>query len=185
MALLTPRDGWVYRVGFVASLGAALLTGIQAQTIDEYQVKAAFLYNFAKFVEWPPQAFKNSTEPIGVCILGQDPFGQALEEVVKGKQIDGRALVVRNISGARQAGDCKILFVSSSERKHLASILTAVKATSVLTVGEMENFAAEGGVINLRPENGRIRMEINVQAAEQGRLRISSKLLSLAQIVKR
>jgi hypothetical protein len=157
----------------------------QGQPIDEYQVKAAFLYNFAKFVEWPAQTFKSSSEPIKVCVLGQDPFGPALAEAVSGKQIEGRALLVRNISDARQAGNCQILFVSSSERKRLPSIFVGIKAASILTVGEMEGFTAEGGVINFRLEDGRVRIEINVQAAEQGRLHISSKLLSLAQIVKR
>jgi hypothetical protein len=166
-------------------LGASLSAVAHGQAIGEYQVKAAFLYNFAKFVEWPPQTFKNFSEPIKICVLGQDPFGQALEEAVSGKHIEGRALLVRNISAARQAGNCQILFVSSSERKRLPAIFVGIKAAGILTVGEMEGFTAEGGVVNFRLENGRVRIEVNVQAAEQGRLRISSKLLSLAQIVKR
>lgn len=173
-----------YWLSFVAVLGL-LAAGARGQAIDEYQVKAAFLYNFAKFAEWPPQTFKDSTEPIGVCVLGQDPFGGMLEEAVQGKQIGGRALVVHNISDARQAYSCHILFVSFSERKRLPSIFIGIKAASILTVGEMEGFTAEGGIVNFRLENGRVRIEINVQAAEHGRLRISSKLLSLAQIVKR
>ena len=175
----------VYQLRFAVVLGMILAVCARGQAIDEYQVKAAFLYNFAKFVEWPPQTFKNSSEPIKVCVLGQDPFGRTLEEAVRGKQIEGRALLVRNISDARQAGNCQILFVSFSERKRLPSILVGIKAASILTVGEVEGFTAEGGVVNFRLENGRVRIEINVQAAEQSRLRISSKLLSLAQIVKK
>jgi hypothetical protein len=155
-----------------------------AQTIDEYQVKAAFIYNFAKFVEWPPQTFKTDKDPIRICVLGQDPFGHALFDAVNGKTVFGRTFVIAELSDASQANECQVLFVSSSERKHLRSILGEPRTIGVLTVGEMDGFAAQGGIVNFKLTDGRVRLEINVEAAEQARLRISSKVLSLAAIVK-
>jgi hypothetical protein len=173
------------RIRFWIAAWASLATGARAQVIDEYQVKAAFIYNFAKFVEWPPQVFKTSTDPITICVLGQNPFGNALQEAVSGKTVEGRTFIVRQLSSELAATGCQILFVSSSERKRLQAILGNVKTTGVLTVGETETFASEGGVINFRIEAGTVRIQVNVDAAEQAKLRISSKLLSLAQIVNR
>jgi hypothetical protein len=184
MAFLSAR-GAVVRFGFAFLLGGSHIRAALGQTTDEYQVKAAFLYNFAKFVEWPPQAFKSPTDPIAICILGEDPFGHALEDAVKGKTIEGRGFVVPRISEVRQADSCQILFVSSAERKRARAILAELRANGVLTVGETEGFAEAGGVINFKLEGGRLRLEINVDAAERAKLRLSSKLLSLAQIVKK
>jgi hypothetical protein len=156
------------------------------QAIDEYQMKAAFIYNFAKFVEWPPNAFRSTTEPLAICILGEDPFGHSLDETVQAKSIEGRAFLVRRISGPDQATGCQIVFVSNSERRQFSSIITRVSTSGVLTVGESEGFAAQGGVINFKLENERrIRLEINLSAARGANLRISSKLLSLALIVRK
>jgi len=169
----------------VCLLEVLLIAGAHAQSVDEYRVKAAFLYNFAKFVEWPPEAFQNSSDPIAICTLGYSPYHRGLEEAVRGKTIGGRALVVRQVSDVEQASACQILFVNASERKRAAKILPELKATGVLTVGETEGFAAEGGVINFKTDDGQVRLEVNVAAAERARLRISSKLLNLAQIVRR
>ncbi len=161
--------------------GAAAL----GQTVDEYQVKAAFLYNFAKFVEWPPQAFHDSGAPLTICVLGQNPFGRSLDQAVDGKVVDDRRLVVRQFADVRQVSGCHILFVSASERKVLRSILGDLKESGVLTVGETDGFTADGGVISLLLEGDRVRFEINLDAAGRQKLRISSKLLSLARIVKK
>jgi len=152
--------------------------------IEEYQVKAAFLYNLAKFVEWPAQSFRIPTSPIVICILGHDPFGRALTEMLEGKVLDGRALVVQQISDAQKAGNCHVVFVGSSEQKRFRSILQDLKASGVLTVGDTEGFAAQGGVVNLKLEGGMVRFEVNLEVGKEKNLRISSKLLSLAQIVK-
>jgi len=154
------------------------------QGIEEYQVKAAFLYNFAKFVEWPAPAFKTAQDPIFVCVLGQNPFGKALEEVIRAKSIEGRPVVFRQVTGAEEADACQILFVSSTEGKHFRSLYANLKPAGILTVGETQGFAANGGVINFKLDGGHVRFEINVDAAERAQLHISSKLLSLAQIVK-
>jgi hypothetical protein len=166
-------------------LGLLLTTAAWSQHAEEYRVKAAFLFNFAKFVEWPPQAFTNSTDPIRICVLGKDPFGSVLEDAVRDKTAEGRTFLVRQVSGGQPAAGCQILFISSSERKRLAAILGEIKGDGVLTVGETDTFASDGGMINFKIESGRVCLQINVAAAEQSRLHISSKLLSLAQIVKR
>ena len=155
----------------------------RGQSANEYQVKAAFLYNFAKFVEWPAQSFKGSDDPIAICTLGQNPFGSMLEDAVKGKTLEGRAFVVRAIPDVRQARGCHILFISSSEQKHLQLILESIKAPGILTVGETEGFAKNGGIINFKLEGGMVRFEINVGAAAKEGLQIRSNLLSLAEIV--
>jgi hypothetical protein len=168
----------------VLILEVLLAAVFHAQELEEYQVKAAFLYNFVKFVEWPPQTFKNATDRIAICILGQDPFGGALDDAVKGKTFEGRTFVVPRISDVREASGCQILFVSASETKRARAVLVELKASGILTVGETEGFTTEGGVINFKLEEGRVRLRVNVEAAERAKLRISSKLLSLAQIVK-
>ncbi len=166
---------------YVVSL---LTADSRGQAIDEYQVKAAFLYNFAKFVEWPPEAFKTPADPITVCVLGHNPFGNALEEAIHGKSIEGRPFAFRQVSDAETAGTCQILFVGSAESKHFRSLFANRKAQGILTVGEAQGFALDGGVINFKLDDGRVHFEINVEAAEHEHLHISAKLLSLAQIVK-
>jgi hypothetical protein len=164
-----------------ACLGAAAARG---QAADEYQLKAAFLSNFAKFVDWPPQTFSGPQDPIVICVLGTNPFGDALRQAVNGKAVEDRKPALRQISDVRQASGCRILFISSSERKRLRAILAEVQSSGILTVGDTGNFAAEGGVINLKLEDGKVRLQVNVDAADRQKLRISSKLLSLAQIVR-
>lgn len=157
----------------------------QAPIPDEYQVKAAFLFNFAKFVEWPAAAFKALDEPLAICVLGQDPFGTALEEVVRNKTVAKRTFVVREVSNAQQASSCQIVFVSSSERKRFRVLLDGLKGHSILTVGEADDFTANGGIISFKLKDARVRIEIDTGAADRAGLRISSKLLSLAEIAKR
>ena len=156
----------------------AMASSACAQTVDEYQVKAAFLFNFAKFVEWPPHSFASPSDPIAICILGPNPFGHVLEDVVRGKTVDGHDFVVRQITKMNQANGCQILFIAGA-RKQLAE----QPPPGMLIVGESEKFAQSGGIIGFRLESGKVRLEINIDAAEQRKLRISSKLLSLAEIV--
>jgi hypothetical protein len=153
-----------------------------AQVIDEYRVKAAFLYNFAKFVEWPVGSFKNAEDPIIICVFG-NPFGDRLENTVNGKEIDGRRLIVRQISDISEFAGCHILFVAT-DKKRMTDLLGSVKASPILTIGEARNFAEAGGVIGFKLESGKVRLQINIYAAERAHLRVSSKLLGLAEIVK-
>jgi hypothetical protein len=148
---------------------------------DEYQVKAAFLFNFAKFVEWPSVAFKGPEDPIAICVMGQNPFGTALEDVVRDKTVANRAFVVRGVLNTQQAASCQILFVSASERKRFRILLDELKGRSILTVGEGDDFTANGGIINFRLKDARVRIEIDAGAANRAGLHVSSKLLSLAE----
>jgi len=166
-------------------LGAPFRLGAEAPAFDEYQVKAAFLYNFAKFVEWPPGTFANATDPIGICIVGQNPFGPAPENMVQGKNVEDRTFAVRRFPDTLQASQCQILFIGASEWKRTGALLDAVKSAGVLTVGEFEDFTLLGGIINFRLDGTRVRIQVNLQTAAHARLRISSKLLSLAEIVKK
>jgi hypothetical protein len=165
--------------------GFLLAASAQGQTADEYHVKAVFLYNFAKFVEWPPGSFKSAGDPIVICIVGKNPFGGVLDQAVNQQAAQGRWFSVRQVVDPPQMTACHILFVSSSERKRLPAIFSEIKNLGVLTVGESDNFTAEGGVVNFRIEDGSVRIQINVEAAAQQRLHISSKLLSLAEIVRK
>ena len=168
--------------GAVAILCSLALLGVARDEPDEYQVKAAFIYNFAKFVTWPAQAFKGPADPLAICVVGEDPFHGALEEAVRGKTIDGRPLAVKAIDKVESGCTCQILFVSHSGAKRS---LVEMFPNGVLIIGESPGFAAKGGgVINFKLQDGRVRFEINPEAADRQQLRISSKLLSLAEIVK-
>ena len=172
------------RLKFAIALAATCILGLRGQ-INEYQVKAFFLYNFARYVEWPSQSFKAVNDPIVICILGQNPFGSALDQAITGKVVEGRPFVVRRISDIQPGSNCHILFVNSSERKRFRSMAESLKGSGVLTVGETPGFTADGGVINFKLEDGKVRFEIDVDAAAREHLHISSKLLSLAQIAKK
>jgi hypothetical protein len=171
------------RLRFAIALGATCILGLPGQ-INEYQVKAFFLYNFARYVEWPPETFKAANDPIVICIFGRNPFGGALEQAVAGKLLGARPFVVRMIPDIPTDSSCHILFVNSSERRRFRSLSGRLKGSAVLSVGETPGFTADGGVINFKLEDGKVRFEIDLEAAGREHLRISSKLLSLAQIAK-
>ncbi|HLG99404.1 MAG TPA: YfiR family protein [Bryobacteraceae bacterium] len=181
-AAISMRRWWVHLVLILVS--TATLTAEPPEQIDEYQVKAAFIYNFAKFVVWPARVFTGPADPVSICILGADPFRGALEQVIRGKSVDGRGFFVRQLDEAESACNCRILFVTASGHKRFHSLPENLKSIGVLTIGEAPGFAVEGGIINFKLEGGRIHFEINREAAEQQQIRISSKLLNLAEIVK-
>ncbi|MEO8098893.1 MAG: YfiR family protein [Acidobacteriota bacterium] len=163
---------------------AAAQVHSEAPAAAEYQVKAGFLFNFTKFVEWPPDTFRGPEDAIKICILGQDPFGSGLRDAVKDKVVANRPFVVRAVSSLQQATDCQILFVSASEQKRYGSVLEELKLHSVLTVSEAQNSTTSGGIINFRLKDEQVRIDIDVGAAERAKLQISSKLLKLAEIRK-
>jgi hypothetical protein len=146
----------------------------------EYQIKAAFLFNFAKFVEWPPKAFAEKTSPIVIGILGENPFQDDLARTIQDKTIEDRRLVIREFRSPAQATNCHLLFISTSERRRLPEIFETLKGASVLTVGETDRFTETGGMINFFLEGTKIRFQINQDAATGAGLKISSKLMSLA-----
>jgi len=165
-----------------AALGAPRCFA-QATTPDEYQVKAAFLYNFPKFIDWPPGAFPDSSSPFTICLLGRDPFGRSLEDLVLNKTINGRHTAIAHAQRVGGCPVCQIIFVSSQESSHLAEITVALRGRNVLLVGESEEFAGAGGTIQFFIQDNRVRFVINTDAAERAGLKLSSKLLALASIV--
>ena len=155
-----------------------------ADSDREYAVKAAYIYNFAKFVEWPADAFARPDSPFVIGIIGKDPFGSVIDKAVQGKTIDGRSFTVVRLKLDQDLKQCQILFVSASEKDKISRLFSDLKGAPVLTVGETPQFASRGGIINFKIENGTVRFEINPDAAKRAHLTISSKLLSLARIVK-
>jgi hypothetical protein len=170
---------------WLAALPLALLLAVPgaapAQTVPEYDVKAAFLYNFTKFVDWPPAAFPDPNS-LRICVLGDDPFGHSLQ-AVEGEQVANHKLIVTRTDSISRPGGCQILFISRSEQGRLKQILAAVKGSPVLTVGDTEKFVDQGVIINFILDGSKVRFEINTGAADQAGLRISSKLLQLARRV--
>jgi hypothetical protein len=173
-----------WRVLWVLGLGL-LLNGAYAQapTAGEYQVKAAFLFNFAKFVEWPPSGFSDASAPLRICVFGQDPFGQELRNITNEKTVNGRKLQVDQVSDLQHARSCHILFIARSGTTSVTQIVEGLRGASVLTVGDSKGFAEQGGMINFVLENDRVQFEVNRKAAEHSGLKISSKLLSVAKLV--
>jgi uncharacterized protein DUF4154 len=151
------------------------------QAFKEYDLKAVFLYNFTQFVEWPPEAFPNDSAPIVIGVLGTDRFGKSLEETVRNEVVRNRKLEVVHYSRVEEIKTCHILFVSQSEAKRLDQILTGLKDKNILTVGETEEFTQRGGVIGFSTEKNKIRLRINLAAAREAHLTISSKLLRVAE----
>jgi hypothetical protein len=183
------------RLGILIVTLSISLSGIReafAQAPDssdssEYLIKAGFIYNFAKFVEWPSTAFAQPDSPIVIGILGADPFGTLIDQIVENKKIGARGFVVKRLKRGTDLKDlreCKILFVGDSERAHIDELLQIVKSLPILTVGETPGFAQRGGVIRFVLEDNRVRFEVNVDAAHQADLTISSRLLTLARIIQ-
>jgi hypothetical protein len=154
-----------------------------AESASEYQVKAAFLFNFAKFVEWPSDAFLNTDAPLEICVLGQDPFGRDFEQVIIEKTVNGHRLEIAHPEGVPQARACQILFIVASEKQKVRDILQGLAGASVLTVGDAPGFAKMGGVINFVLDENRVRFEINVKAAERAHLKLSARLLTVAKLI--
>ncbi|HZL72358.1 MAG TPA: YfiR family protein [Planctomycetota bacterium] len=179
----------VRRVLWTVFLAGAIVDAAPApqepvKKMPEYELKAGFLYNFGKYVEWPADAFEKPESPITIGILGADPFGPALEKTLKDREAQDRKF---SVSRFRDLGDvrrCHILFVPKSEKGRLPEILRAIEGWPTLTVGESENFAASGGAVNILIEKDRPRLEINPDVAEKAKLTIQAKLLKLATIVK-
>jgi hypothetical protein len=157
----------------------------QQPKVSEYQVKATYLYNFGRFVQWPPQATAAKGDSFSICVLGHDPFGPTLDSTLAGETLDGKPLAVKRISTPREAGECRILFISSTEENHLKEILLALDESGILTVSDMPAFSRRGGMIQFVLEGDKVRFEINLTKAESAKLTLSSELLKVATAVRR
>jgi hypothetical protein len=153
------------------------------RTFDEREIKATFLFNFAQFVEWPAGSFADPQAPFVIGILGDDPFGSRLDDVIRGEAIKNRPLVVTRFHSGDDIGACHILFVSSSERSQYAGIFQALRGRAILTVGDTDGFATSGGMIRFITESSHVRLRINLGAAQRAGLTISSQILRVADLV--
>jgi hypothetical protein len=169
----------------VLAIGLTVSHGRAARGDDygEYEVKAAFLLNFARLVQWPSSAFHDAEEPILLGVLGRDPFDGALQSLVEGRKAGPRTIHVKHIANVRDITTCHMVFVSAPEATPVTEILAAARGASVLLVGDAHDFARRGGAINFYSEEGKVRFAINRQAAEGAGLKISSRMLSLAKLV--
>ncbi|NQU07061.1 MAG: YfiR family protein [Candidatus Abyssubacteria bacterium] len=168
----------------LSSAGIALpARGDSARSL-EYRIKAAFIFNFTKFVQWPVDSFEDDNTPITLGIIGNDPFGSILEETFEERTAQGRKIVVERFDGIEQASDCHLLFISDSQAKRLQHVFSKLDDLPILTIGEMEFFAQDGGIIGFYIRKNKVKFEINPEAAKSKRLKISSKLLNLARIVQ-
>jgi len=153
----------------------------KSASFTEYEIKAAFLYNFAKFVQWPPQAFAHDSTALQIGILGRDPFGSFIDRIVAGKRIESRKLYVRRYLDIREVENCQVLYISRSQERWLPEITRQARAQHILTVGESDSFLEVGGIIRLLTEGNKVRFEIDPKHAAESELVISSRLLRLAQ----
>jgi hypothetical protein len=169
------------QLAVLLALVLAMPVAIPAQAANEYEVKAAFLFNFTRFVDWPPSS---GSGPFCIGIAGADPFGGALEEFVKGRSAGGHAIAVKHFKPGEESGACEIIFISGEDARKVRAALGRLQHAGVLTVGEGPGFCHSGGVIAFQVENNKIKLEINPDAAQRARLQISSKLLSLAILVR-
>jgi hypothetical protein len=184
--LILPGQRWARCVGFillVLLLAVGLPLSAQPPISKEYQIKAVFLFNFAQFVSWPADSFTSQDEPFCIGVLGDDPFGAFLDETVRGENIDGHPLVVQRYARVEDVKDCRILFISESEKKDIKNILGLLKDKRILTVGDLEGFVQNGGIIRFFTKANKIHLRINLAAATKSNLTISSKVLRLSDVV--
>jgi hypothetical protein len=155
----------------------------QAGKPTEYQVKAAYLFNFGKFVKWPEQT-SSDHDTFSICVLGSDPFGKILDSTIAGEQIGGKPVTVRRVTVVSDAGGCRILFVGRSETGRLESILAGLGRSPVLTVSDIDGFANRQGMIQFVMDRDRVRFQVNLSATQKAGLALSSELLKVATAVK-
>jgi len=168
---------------FCAVSSAAWLPAVHAESLAEYEIKAAFIYNFAKFVHWPAPAFERPQAPLNLCLIGKDQFGAALD-TIDHKLAQGHELQVRRQVRLEDLKSCHILFVSESDRAKLAPIFLAIANANVLTISDLERFAEAGGIIGLYNVDNQVQFAINLDVARGASLQIDSQLLKLAKIVR-
>ena len=182
------RAWWAHNALRFLVVLLCLIAGLfpQARAADdqslEYQVKAAFLLNFTKFTEWPSSVFPDANSPFTICILGVDPFGSSLEQIIRGEAVGGHRMAIQRVKRGSRPQGCQVLFISKIERE--TGTVLAGLGSGVLTVGEGDGFLQDGGMISFIIENRRTRFDVNPTTAENAGLKLSSRLLSVARSVK-
>jgi hypothetical protein len=151
----------------------------RAQDVTEPSLKAAFIYNFAKFTEWP-QDVLSGTAPFNACVLGDAPLGDALERTVKGRQLGGRGVTVQRVAPEGALKACHLLYIGGLKPAQVATVIEALRGAPVLTISDVDDFARLGGIAHVFVENGKMRFDLNLELARRARLQLSSKLLVLA-----
>jgi hypothetical protein len=173
---------------FVAILSWSLLVvpclRAQQPKPSEFQVKAAYLYNFGRFVEWPAEGAPDKGGSFQICVLGMDPFGQTLDATLASETIGGKSVMAKRISKPQDVDGCRIVFISSSEESHLKDVLAALEKTSVLTVSDIPGFSQRGGMIGFLLDGNRVRFDVNLAIAKEAGLTLSSELLKVATNVR-
>lgn len=164
-------------------IGVHALCSAQPANPNEYQLKAAFLFNFLQFVDWPPSAFAGPQDPLSICVLGPDPFGTDLDSIIAGERIGGREIQIQRLTPQDAPAGCHLLFVNLRSTQQLRSTLSSLKGQPILTVSDATPFAHLGGMIEFVTQNDRIRLRVNLHAASEAQLRLSSKLLRRSEIV--
>jgi hypothetical protein len=167
-----------------ALLGASLPVRAHISSSEEYRLKLAFLFNFAKFVDWPEDAFPSPQAPLNICIVGRDPFDPDLEQQIGERTVNGHACVTRRLSPRDDFKACQIIFVPAASDSSLPAVLRQAGASGAIIVGETTGFASRGGTVNFVLEGARLLFEVNLEASQRTRSRISSRVLALAKIVK-
>jgi hypothetical protein len=166
-------------------LAAIGISPVQAQVSREYDLKAVLLYNLVQYTEWPPVVFSTPDSPLVIGVLGRDPFGKSLDEVVRGETNNQHRIVVERYQTVSMARNCHILFISTSEREKLPAILAELKGRPVLTVDDADKLAPRGGMVRLyTSQEGKIRLRVNLTTVKSAGLSLSSKLLRVAEIVE-
>lgn len=160
------------------------LCSAQPAVTTEYQLKAAFLFNFLQFVDWPATAFDNPEQAVAICILGPDPFGAELDAVIAGEHINGRSIEVRRLERVDEATGCHLLFVNVRSTQGVRTAIERLKGRPILTVSDVTAFSGQGGMIEFVRQEDRIRLRVNLRAASEAQLRLSSKLLRRSEIVE-
>jgi hypothetical protein len=187
-----PRGGatsafrsWLAIIALLWALAALPCLWAQSPKPTDYQVKAAYLYNFGRFVEWPSSVAAAKSESFTVCVLGQDPFGSTLDATLAGESIAGKKVVAKRISTPQESVNCQILFLSAAEASRLNRIVEDLDKVAVLTVSDMPQFAQRGGMIQFVLEGKRVRFEVNLSATQHVGLTLSSDLLKVATAVRK
>jgi hypothetical protein len=170
--------------GAAVALFLGLLGAGQDAELPEYVVKAGFLFNFAKYVEWPADAFDGPKAPIRVGVAGDDPFGATLEKTLKDKNVNGRGFTIDRFKEPADIQRCHILFVARTGKERTSAMLERARQPGMLTVGEADGFAQAGGVVSILIEEGKPKLEVNLGAAQERKVVINAKLLKLAVIVR-